>query len=1038
MIQVAGGDLETEISSLMNLKYNHEEGPTWCARLLPYSPTDPWTTPEFKSTFPNQYTLLLGVHHAANDGFSLYIIQSAVIKLLQDVLESVHIDDSQFGRLTDPNLTMQVEQSVREKLEEDPIALNNMLEEMSTLHKSSTPLLSEAFNDPVVTQPQIKTLRTIIDRPTMESFHNKCKAAGVSLSSGMNSVLDRSLVELVREAGVQRDLYRVTSRHTVSERRYFSENPFNELESVKMFNLEEFVTNPSIGALTALQKKDWASLAAYYHLEPRPTLTKTQLQKLVLEHLMEEEILDRNEVQEQFPLSSGDTEEARLSLERERVKLEILREQNKAKELSYISNGDKYVPRFDEGQPETFFSQFEENAAIHSWPPGTSAVLLSNVFTGEAQRAYAGLSVGESLDYATVKSTILREYKRVPACYHKIFRTSQKRANQTFVELYREKLAQCQRWVDSAQVEKNYQKLLDLIVYEEVKSCMPEQLQSYLEGLGIHDLEAAGPASDHYLLTYPHVNFRNKLPLNQSSLKVNPNSSRPREPAALSPLEGRPRFAPMSSSRAAPEVGKLNLILTHLLIHYTQLINSKVVVTMARLLRTITTPPCLLPYTIARNGGVVGGTSLARQTTTTGWCDFPSAIRPCFTSHLASPRRTCHSGTNRTVPPEKDVSCNNPVTWLFPASTIVKRLVFAGKYSVLNTVCSITINSIHPIPDYTFEEMLHHLVRKVPSLRTCFRQHQDKLWICELHKPKIDFQVAGGDLETEISSLMNLKYNHEEGPTWCARLLPYSPTDPWTTPEFKSTFPNQYTLLLGVHHAANDGFSLYIIQSAVIKLLQDVLESVHIDDSQFGRLTDPNLTMQVEQSVREKLEEDPIALNNMLEEMSTLHNSFTPLLSEAFNDPVVTQPQIKTLRTIIDRPTMESFHNKCKAAGVSLSSGMNSVLDRSLVELVREAGVQRDLYRVTSRHSVSERRYFSENPFNELGCFLGAMPHTMVGSHRDRQEFWQYAKLSGEQYQEELKQKLVYKDRILNPYSPDGGISPLTMKNEVLVAGFAG
>ncbi|KAK3893609.1 hypothetical protein Pcinc_002583 [Petrolisthes cinctipes] len=114
------------------------------------------------------------------------------------------------------------------------------------------------------------------------------------------------------------------------------------------------------------------------------------------------------------------------------------------------------------------------------------------------------------------------------------------------------------------------------------------------------------------------------------------------------------------SGRAAPEVGKLNLILTHLLIHYTQLINSKVVVTMARLLRTITTPPCLLLYTIARNGGVVGGTSLARQTTTTGWCDFPSAIRPCFTSHLASPRRTCHSGTNRTVPPEKDVSCNNP------------------------------------------------------------------------------------------------------------------------------------------------------------------------------------------------------------------------------------------------------------------------------------------------------------------------------------------------------------------------------------------
>ncbi|KAK3889245.1 hypothetical protein Pcinc_006813 [Petrolisthes cinctipes] len=110
------------------------------------------------------------------------------------------------------------------------------------------------------------------------------------------------------------------------------------------------------------------------------------------------------------------------------------------------------------------------------WPPGTWAVglLLSNVFTGEAQRAYAGLSVDESLDYATVKSTILRVYKRVPAYYRKIFRTSQKRANQTCVEFYREKLAQCQR---------------------------------------------------------------NKLPLTQSSLKLNPNPSGPREPPALSPLQ---------------------------------------------------------------------------------------------------------------------------------------------------------------------------------------------------------------------------------------------------------------------------------------------------------------------------------------------------------------------------------------------------------------------------------------------------------------------------------------------------------------------
>ena len=141
-----------------------------------------------------------------------------------------------------------------------------------------------------------------------------------------------------------------------------------------------------------------------------------------------------------------------------------------------VSSGDKYVPPFSEENPETFFSQFEKNVVIHQWPLHRWAALLSNAFTGEAQRVYASLTVEESLDYDTAKSTILRVYERVPAHYRKIFRTSQKRPNQTCVEFFREKLQQAKRWTKSAQVREDYQNLLELIVFEEIKSCMPEKL----------------------------------------------------------------------------------------------------------------------------------------------------------------------------------------------------------------------------------------------------------------------------------------------------------------------------------------------------------------------------------------------------------------------------------------------------------------------------------------------------------------------------------------------------------------------------------
>lgn len=266
--------------------------------------------------------------------------------------------------------------------------------------------------------------------------------------------------------------------------------------------------------------------------------------------------------------------------------------------------------------------------------------------------------------------------------------------------------------------------------------------------------------------------------------------------------------------------------------------------------------------------------------------------------------------------------------------------------------------------------------------------------------------------------MLNLVYNHEEGPMWRARLFHGLPTDLnpsyWSLPEIRSAFPNQYQLLFGFHHAPNDGVSVYSILNIAPRLLQDVINSTHIDNSPIGHLIDTTLTTNIEQSVREKLEEDPLKLNNMLKEMSMLNQSFKPLLSEAFSDPIVTKPKTKVLRTVLDQSIMESFKKRCKTSGISLNCGLNSVVGRAIVEMVREAGVQRDVYSITSRHAVSERRYFGGvDPFSEMGCFPGNIQNTIIDSHRGKHDFWQYAKLSDQQFQEGLKQKLTYKDRIL-------------------------
>ncbi|KAK8372321.1 hypothetical protein O3P69_011979 [Scylla paramamosain] len=326
-----------------------------------------------------------------------------------------------------------------------------------------------------------------------------------------------------------------------------------------MLDLEEFIENPSVGALVPLPKSQWARLATHFQLEVRASFNKAHLQNIVLEHLVDENIFSQEEVEEAFPAFIGDTEGAKLSIERDRIRLELLREQNRAREMSRDDKAEKYVPPFCEKDPEDFFSQFEKNASIHQWPLHRWAPLLSNVFTGAARQAYTALTAEESRDYSTIKSTVLRAYERVPSHYRKIFRSTLKQPNQTCVEFFREKMAQAKRWVDSEGVGGSYKKLLELFVYEEVKSSMPPQLQSYLEGLGKHDLESAGPASDHYLILNPNVHFSRKVPLSQSALQPNSTVMGSRESASTSHLSGRPRFTPSASGESANRDGEVPL-----------------------------------------------------------------------------------------------------------------------------------------------------------------------------------------------------------------------------------------------------------------------------------------------------------------------------------------------------------------------------------------------------------------------------------------------------------------------------------------------
>lgn len=89
----------------------------------------------------------------------------------------------------------------------------------------------------------------------------------------------------------------------------------------------------------------------------------------------------------------------------------------KADDLSDL----RLVPIFNERDPEMFFSMFERLAEARGWPDSTRTSMLQCVLTGRAQEAFSALSNSDGMDYAVVKSTVLKAYELVPEAYRQQF-----------------------------------------------------------------------------------------------------------------------------------------------------------------------------------------------------------------------------------------------------------------------------------------------------------------------------------------------------------------------------------------------------------------------------------------------------------------------------------------------------------------------------------------------------------------------------------------------------------------------------------------
>ncbi|XP_022791784.1 uncharacterized protein LOC111331025 [Stylophora pistillata] len=224
------------------------------------------------------------------------------------------------------------------------------------------------------------------------------------------------------------------------------------------------------------------------------------------EEMERRERLEREEGQERL-----EKEKLAFQHEMEMKKLEV------QMQLGLVSGSEKHgenfdvtkhirlVPPFQETNLEKYFLHFEKVEESLKWPKEYWAMLLQSVLLGKAREIYTQLTVEQASNYDTVKELIRKGYELVLEAYRKKFRKCLRMSNQTYIEFARTKEQLFDRWCSLQKVDKDHDRLRQVVLIEEFKRCIHSDVRTFINEQKAETLEEAARLADDYSLTHKFV-----------------------------------------------------------------------------------------------------------------------------------------------------------------------------------------------------------------------------------------------------------------------------------------------------------------------------------------------------------------------------------------------------------------------------------------------------------------------------------------------------------------------------------------------------
>ncbi|KAB7503640.1 hypothetical protein Anas_12390 [Armadillidium nasatum] len=319
-------------------------------------------------------------------------------------------------------------------------------------------------------------------------------------------------------------------------------------------------------------------------------------------------------------------------------------------------------------------------------------------------------------------------------------------------------------------------------------------------------------------------------------------------------------------------------------------------------------------------------------------------------------------------------------------------MTVAGRWGNMSTVYALWLDSGGPIPFESVKYTSHLIFRKLPHLRLCIGKHKNDRWWREMDSDRLDVEEirSNEDIVTIFESLLQRRYNCEEGPLWFVRFVT-SANGNGLVRDKNFNWKHKYVCIFGFHHNFSDGTTNMNFCNMFISLLNSVLTNEKVDFSEVGRFAYP---------IHDDIARATISYSFLLQLFGiriykglVAYCEYVRNFIRHYPMPCDTDGCTLVLQNELDEVTTERLLKRCKMEGVTLNTVFTAAANIGMLRMILQRDGSVTDTRFDSQQAVNMRRYWpKDQQKNSYGCHISMVDIQIPTTKDDITNFWEYAR----------------------------------------------